>query len=116
MEGARKFLKDRIESDESIIFLALADNGIPLGFTQLYPSYSSVSMQAVFILNDLYVVEQARGTGVGSALLEYAKEFARANGSRGLTLETAIDNPAQKLYERLGWKKDTDVFHYTWQV
>ena len=59
---------------------------------------------------------EARKKGIGEALMERAKLFAKNKGSKGLTLETAIDNPAQKLYERLGWKKDTHVNHYTWEI
>ncbi|GEQ86678.1 hypothetical protein ULMS_21860 [Patiriisocius marinistellae] len=72
-------------------------------------------MQRTFILNDLFVAENFRKKGVAEALLSRAKEFTISNNSKGLTLETAIDNPAQKLYERMGWKKDTAVFHYTWE-
>lgn len=114
LNAAREFLTERFKKIDSIIFLALDDQNNGLGFTQLYPSFSSVSMQRVYILNDLFVVPEARGKGVGKALLESAKEFANTQGAKGLTLETAIDNPAQKLYEQLGWKKDTEVFHYTW--
>ena len=113
-EGARQFLSQRFAQGDSVILLALDADGQSLGFTQLYPSYSSVSMQRTYILNDLFVSVSARGQGVASALMNQAKEFAIAQGAKGLTLETAIDNPAQKLYERLGWKKDVDVFHYTW--
>ena len=48
--------------------------------------------------------------------LEKAQQFCEQQGFKGLTLETAIDNPAQKLYEKLGWEKDYHCFHYFWQV
>jgi GNAT superfamily N-acetyltransferase len=115
-EAARNFLTERLQKKDSVIFLALDNSGQGLGFTQLYPSYSSVSMQRTYILNDFFVAAEARGKGVGEALMNRAKDFAIVKGSKGLTLETDHDNPAQKLYERLGWKKDTEVFHYTWEV
>ena len=114
LQAARIFLEERFNMQDSFVFFAIDENGTGLGFTQLYPSFSSVSMQRTYILNDLFVPSEARGKGVGKALLNYAKEFARANGGKGLTLETDLDNPAQKLYERLGWIKDKEVFHYTW--
>lgn len=116
VEKARQFLKDRMINKESVVFLALDENNQGIGFTQLFPIFSSVSMQRTYILNDLFVTEQGRGKGVGEAILNKAKQFAIQEGSKGLTLETDIDNPAQKLYERLGWIKDTEVFHYTWKV
>ena len=73
-------------------------------------------MQRVFILNDLYVAQEARGKGIGEALLIKAQQFAINQEAKGLTLETATDNPAQKLYERLGWKKDKEILHYTWKT
>ncbi|MCF6307981.1 MAG: GNAT family N-acetyltransferase [Flavobacteriaceae bacterium] len=115
-EAARSFLKNRLQLKDSVIFLAFDSNKKALGFTQLYPSFSSVSMQRVYILNDLFVSSEVRGKGFGEALLNHAKQFAIENNSKGLILETDIDNPAQKLYERLGWKKDEAVFHYTWEV
>ena len=111
--AAIKFLQDRVSNNDSIIFLAY-ENEKPVGFTQLYPSYSTVSLQALYILNDLFVDKNHRGSGFGEALLNKAKEFCKSKRYKGLALETAIDNPAQGLYQKLGWKKDTACFHYFW--
>lgn len=113
IEAATNFLKERVSRNESIIFLALEDD-TPVGFTQLYTTYSSVSLQSVFILNDLFVDKNHRGTGIGEALLNKAKAHCKEMNYKGLALETAIDNPAQQLYEKLGWQKDTASFHYFW--
>jgi len=115
-EAAKSFLKNRLQLKDSVIFLAFDSSEKAVAFTQLYPSFSSVSMQRIYILNDLFVSSEARGKGIGEALLNHAKQFAIENNSKGLTLETEIDNSARKLYERLGWKKDLDVLHYTWKV
>ncbi|HBY68373.1 MAG TPA: GNAT family N-acetyltransferase, partial [Flavobacteriaceae bacterium] len=98
------------------IFMAFTSENEAVGFTQLYPSFSSVSVQRTYILNDLFVSKEYRGKGIGEALLNHAKQFAKKEGSKGLTLETETNNPAQHLYERLGWKKDEHTFHYTWEV
>ena len=113
IKTAKKFLSQRIGNNESVIFLAYFDNR-PVGFTQLYTTFSSVTMQAVFILNDLYVGTNYRKKGIGEALLERAKDFCKKKSYKGLALETATDNPARHLYERLGWEKDTYCFHYFW--
>lgn len=114
-ETARVFLLKRLKNKEATIFLAL-ENDIPIGFTLLYPTFSSVSMEPVFILNDLFVSEIARNKGVGEQLLNRAKEHCREMRFKGLALETATDNPAQNLYERLDWKKDSHCFHYFWKA
>jgi GNAT superfamily N-acetyltransferase len=110
----KKFLEARIKNKESIIFIAYFDDN-PAGFVQLYTSFSTVSLKPVFILNDLYVYTKFRKKGVGEILLKSAKEYCRLQGYKGLALETEIDNPAQKLYERLGWEKDSGCFHYFWK-
>lgn len=113
VEKARGFMHERLIKQDSVIFVV--QNGSLLsGFTQLYPSFSSVSLKPLFILNDLFVFPDHRGTGLGEALLLHAQEYCRERGAKGLALETAADNPAQKLYERLGWKRDAGVFHYFW--
>ena len=112
--SAYSFLEDRINNKESVIFLATMD-GKAVGFTQLFFSFSSVSLQPSLILNDLYVLKAFRNKNIASNLLEQAKSYCITHNYKGLALETAIDNPAQKLYEKLGWKKDSDCFHYFWK-
>jgi len=110
-EQCRRFLRERLDNDESVIFLALLD-GQPAGLTQLYPSFSSVSLRRLWILNDLFVAPAARGRGVGAALLTRARDWAEETRAKGLVLETAIDNPAQHLYESMGWRRDEGALHY----
>jgi len=111
--AAEDFLEQRMIKNESTIFLAL-ENNVAIGFVQLYNSFSTVSLKPIFILNDLYVHTDFRKQKIGEQLLSRAKEYCFKKGFKGLALETAIDNPAQHLYERLGWKKETDCFHYFW--
>ncbi|RIW33239.1 GNAT family N-acetyltransferase [Bacillus salacetis] len=117
IESCRAFLKERMENEESVIFLALEEGEgslKPLGFTQLYPIFSSVSLKRHWLLNDLFVTEEARRRGAGECLLNSAKQLAEETGAKGLTLETSHDNfKAQKLYEKFGFKKHTE-FHYTY--
>lgn len=112
--AARKFLSDRIKLKESVLFLAFY-NGVPCGFTQLYPVFSSVTMERSFILNDLFVAENFRKNGIGKALLEAAKNKTINDGYKGLALETHPENPARRLYEKEGWKEDNEFVHYFWK-
>lgn len=109
---ARSFLQARLDQRQSTIFLALDESGA-IGFTQLYPSFSSVSMARIFILNDLFVSPEARGKGVGSALLAAAAEFGRQACAVRLVLGTETTNTvAQSVYERMGWVRDTSFYTY----
>jgi GNAT superfamily N-acetyltransferase len=112
---ARRFVRNRLDRDESVVFLAIEDDA-GVGFTQLYPSFSSVSVKRVWILNDLFVVPEARQRGIASALLERAERFAVETRAKGLELKTAKDNPAQRLYERMGWQRDEAFHHYSRSV
>lgn len=114
LELAESFLKERIVALESVIFAAFEGNDV-VGFTQLYPTFSSVTAQRSWILNDLFVLDSQRGKNIGAQLLEYAKNFARQTDSKGLYLQTDADNPAQKLYEKLGWERDMSL-QYFWKV
>ena len=96
---------------ESVIFVAEERKEL-IGFTQLFPIFSSVSMQRTWLLNDLYVNEKARGIGAATALLNAAKEFGAETRSKWLLLQTAADNfTAQKVYEKNGWVRETDFFY-----
>ncbi len=106
LERARNFLAERIQNQESIIYIAF-EGTRALGFTQLYPSFSSVSTQKLWILNDLYVIPEARGLRVGEKLIERALQLASETNAKGVMLETAHTNfSGQKLYERLGFLRE----------
>jgi len=110
--AAESFLRERFDHDESVLFLAHAESR-PVGFTQLYPSFSSVSLTRTFILNDLFVIPSHRRTGVGSGLLGAAVEYARSLGAVRVTLNTDIRNAsAQATYEARGWKRDREFYAY----
>lgn len=113
-EGARGFLLDRFEHMQSVIFIAIDQGtGRAIGFTQLYPVFSSISMKRAWILNDLYVQESARGRGAAKLLLEQAKLHGRLTGAKGIELSTAPDNTtAQALYEKFGFERDDAFLHY----
>lgn len=112
--AAELFLHKRITNDQSTIFMARHENKA-VGFTQIYPVFSSVSMRSLHILNDLFVDESTRGLGIATLLLNEAKTYAMMQGSKGLTLETHNSNPAQKLYERLDFIRDDEYYHYMWK-
>jgi len=114
--AAREFLKARFNHGESVLFIAFEDD-TPVGFTQLYPSFSSVSLARIFILNDLFVVESARRKSVATKLLSATVDFADAQGAVRVTLSTATSNAtAQALYQSAGWQRDEQFFVYHYAI
>jgi ribosomal protein S18 acetylase RimI-like enzyme len=114
---ARAFLHERLANNESAIFLARDPDGSALGFTQLYPCFSSVSARRLWILNDLFVATAARRRGVAKALLQRAHEHGLETGVVRLTLQTAHDNAkAQALYESLGWVRQDGMYEYALEL
>ena len=110
--AAKTFLQARFEHGQSVVLLA-ESQGQAVGFTQLYPSFSSVSMARVFVLNDLFVSPTARRRGVGEALLDAAADHARQLGAVRLSLNTDVQNlPAQALYASMGWARDQKYHAY----
>ncbi|AQX00674.1 N-acetyltransferase [Elizabethkingia anophelis] len=113
-EGAKSFLKERISNNESVIYIAEAD-GKTIGFTQLYPLFSSTRMKKLWLLNDLYVEEEYRQKGISIALIDKAKELCRETGACQLSLETSKTNMVgNNLYPKTGFQLDTEANFYYW--
>ncbi|MDI2143234.1 MULTISPECIES: GNAT family N-acetyltransferase [unclassified Pseudomonas] len=113
LEQSRAFIAERMAANESAIFLVEDENGEALGFVQLYPTFSSIDAHRTWLLSDLFTTPAARGRGVGRLLMNTARDFAVETGAKGLVLETATDNfTAQRLYESLGWVRDTGYYTY----
>ena len=111
LRRARDWLQARLERDESVLLVA-EHNDAAVGFTQLYPMFSSVRTARLWVLNDLFVAADARRQGVARALLDAATQFAHDDGAAGLMLETARDNqPARALYVAAGWNEDASQWY-----
>jgi len=112
IEGAVNFLQARFENNDSVIYTASDDSHLA-GFVQLYPSFSSVSMKRIWILNDLFVCESYRRKDVARQLMQAARNHAL--GTDAVRLECATETfnaPAQRLYESLEYIKDEAFYHY----
>ena len=136
MEAARQYIKERMERHESVILVAETDmemdqgsdsdvsNSNPIsqslnctGFVQLYPSFSSVSMGPIWVLNDLYVHRDYRQKGIARKLLQAAKRLASEHGVLRISLSTELSNTqAQALYESEGYAQDTKFMYYELNV
>lgn len=116
-ERSRVFLQERIENNESVIYISRNEDGIATGFVQLYPLFSSTRMKRFWLLNDLYVDQAYRGKGFSKALIERSKELCRETDACGMMLETEKDNHiGNQLYPATGWVLDQEHNYYTWDV
>lgn len=116
VDVARTFLAERIKRRESVILLA-RESALPLhtpvGFVQLYPAFTSVSVGRLWILNDLFVTPSARRKGVAMALMAAAGRHARRTKAVRIELTTAHDNArARRLYETLGYLEEREFVTY----
>lgn len=117
-DSSRKFLENRLKRKESVIYMALADEEDRLlGYCQLYPSFSSLSLKRVWILNDIYVAEDARRQLVADRLLQTAKKMAKDTNAIRLRVATSQNNlAAQKTYESIGFREDAVFKNYTLEL
>lgn len=114
-DSSRDFLEKRLSRDESVIYLAMPvdDDKKLLGFCQLYPSYSSLSLKRVWILNDIYVAEDARRQLVADHLMRTAKKMAKETQAVRMRVSTSSNNEvAHKVYESIGFREDTQFKNY----
>ena len=111
LRRAHDWLLERMQRNESVVLVAARDGRV-VGFTQLYPGFSSVRTARTWLLNDLFVAEHARRSGVARALLDAAVRFARDDGAAGIALETAQDNTAARaLYVAAGWQEESNRWY-----
>ena len=116
LDAAAQCLIENLSCQRSHIFVFEGNDAV-LGFTQLYPAFCSVAMKPFFVLYDLYVIPTARGEGVGTSLLRFAHQWARAQGAFRVDLETAHTNvTAQSVYEALGYELDTEFRKYSFDL
>ena len=114
INAARAFINARFTAKDTVIYLAINEQHQGMGFTHLFPSFSSVAMQRTYVLNDLFVSADFRKQGVARALMNTAKAFAEKKDAFALKLATAKDNHAAKaLYDQLGYKQIKLFDYYT---
>lgn len=117
LDGAKNFLRNRIQNKESEIFVAENNLKVLVGFVQLYPIYSSTRMKRLWLLNDLFVNENYRGQGASILLISEAKNLCKETNACGLILETAKSNDiGNKLYPKTGFTLDLDHNYYSWDI
>ena len=116
LDAAKSFIQCRLQQQDAVIFLATKDTR-PMGYTQLFPSWSSVSMQRVWILNDLFVLPEHRNQGIAKALMGKVEQHAIATNAVRIILATEVTNKiGQKLYESMGYSQFNEFYHYVLKI
>ncbi len=114
---SNSFIKERIQSQDSVIFLALNNSDNILGFAQLYPTFSSIYTSKKWILNDLFISEDSRRLGAAMKLMQRIETFALETKASSIFLEVQVNNEkAQHLYKSLGYIEETEHYSYILNV
>ena len=106
------FLTERLLKKDAVIYIVRNDECI-IGFVQLYPLFSSVRLRNMWLLNDLFVIESARKTGVARLLLNRSKQLAEETNASCILLETGKNNnEGNTLYLSENFKLADTNFYY----
>jgi ribosomal protein S18 acetylase RimI-like enzyme len=109
------FLKERLENNEATVFVAYDEENLDkiIGFVLIYVTFSSLALNKILILNDLFVDPSARKKGIGEKLILQTEVFAKELGSHTIRLRTAKSNTAaQKLYHKMGFVREDYLYSY----
>jgi ribosomal protein S18 acetylase RimI-like enzyme len=111
----RAYLKERMENNEAIVFLAFDDENKEkaIGFALIYVTFSSLALNKILILNDLFVDSSARKNGIGEKLIQQTVALAKELNSNTIRLRTAKNNIiAQGLYHKMGFVREEGLYSY----
>jgi ribosomal protein S18 acetylase RimI-like enzyme len=109
------YLKERLENNEAIIFVASDEINEDklIGFALIYVTFSSLALNRILILNDLFVDSSARKKGIGEKLILQTVELAKEMGANDIRLRTAKNNTvAQGLYHKMGFVREDFLYSY----
>jgi GNAT superfamily N-acetyltransferase len=91
---------------EGVQLIARQPDGTAVGFATIYWTWQTLAAARLGVMNDLFVADAARGTGLAERLIAACRERAAEHGARELTWQTAKDNArAQKVYDRIGGRR-----------
>ena len=114
-EKHKAYLKERIENNEATVFMAFDDEKPEkaIGFTLVYVTFSSLALNKILILNDIFVDSTIRKKGTGEQLILQTVELSKELGSNLIRLRTAKNNTiAQGLYHKMGFVRDEHLYTY----
>ena len=91
---------------EGMQLIGRQPDGRAVGFATLYWTWQTLNAARLGVMNDLFVAEEARGSGLADRLIAACRERSAIHGAREVAWQTAKDNyRAQKVYDRIGGSK-----------
>ncbi len=116
LDGVKAYLKQRLEAEEAIVYLVGSDE-ICHGFVLLYPSFSSIGLAPIWMLNDFYLHSGSNKRLMAKQLLDRIGEDCKAAGAIRIEVTTRKENHRlHKLYKDYGFEKDYKYDHYFLQL
>ncbi len=107
-------LREAILAETSTVLVAEGD-GTLIGLCSLYLDFNSVRFGQRCWVGDIAVEPRKRSAGVGKAMLDAAKAWARDHGATHLELNTGLARTdAQRFYERE--HPDMTGYCYSWAL
>lgn len=109
----KNYLTERLENNEAIVFMAFDEQNNAIGFVLNYITFSSLLLNKIVILNDLFVDSKIRNQGIARALIEETKNLGKEINAPLIRLRTAKNNfTAQSLYHKMGFVRDEHLYGY----
>jgi GNAT superfamily N-acetyltransferase len=105
-------LRDGFGTNPKFEVLIAEQGGQPVGFALFFSTYSTWEGRPGIYLEDLFVVEEARKSGVGRKLMSALAALAVARGCARLELSVLDWNPAREFYHRLGMEHREEWLRY----
>ncbi len=97
---------------EGLQLIGRGSDGRAVGFATLFWSWDTTEAARIGIMNDLYLIPEARGAGLAERLIEGCRERCMARGAVRLDWQTAPDNHrAQAVYDRVGGVREPWVLY-----
>jgi GNAT superfamily N-acetyltransferase len=99
---------------EGFQLIARDDTGRAIGFATVFWTWATSTASRIGVMNDLFVHPDARGSGAADELIAECARLVRERGGKSLEWQTAKDNlRAQKVYDRIGGKRDDRWLSYS---
>ncbi len=112
-DAQRRLVRDLFAKRPRVESMLAELDGVPVGYTFFFETYSTFLALPTLFLEDLFVLPEYRGKGAGSALFRAMAELAHTRGC-GRMEWTVLDwnQPSIDFYERFGAKRSSEWLPY----